>query len=430
MRNGQNHGFKRLLDDTDSPTPSVESNNPCQSVIQTPPGYKQTEVGVIPEDWDAVPLGTVTSDIGDGIHATPVYSSTGEYYFINGNNLRDGYIVVTEETKTVEHSEFKKHRKDLGDSSILMSINGTIGNLALFAGEDVVLGKSAAYLNVKDSVSKLFVYHSLQTEPVKRQSSDGLTGTTIRNLGLGTIRNTTIALPPTKAEQETIAEALSDADALIESLEQLIAKKRDLKQGAMKELLTGKKRLPGFSGEWDEMEIGALCHIEEGEITRGGNTNYLEIGDIDISNKTYGISGKEKLSVPGSVKVPAGTLLISTVRPTRGAITITMETTYVSSAFCRLSIKNYFMFYVVCQNQFLTYLGENSKGGTYPTCRTDDILRYRCSAPRVPAEQAAIAIILSDMDAEIAALEAKLAKVRQLKQGMMHNLLTGRIRLI
>ena len=88
------------------------------------------------------------------------------------------------------------------------------------------------------------------------------------------------------------------------------------------------------------------------------------------------------------------------------------------------------MFYVVCQNRFLTYLGENSKGGTYPTCRTEDILRYRCSAPRVPAEQTAIAAILSDMDGEIAALEAKLAKARQLKQGMMQELLTGTIRLV
>jgi hypothetical protein len=82
------------------------------------PGYKQTEVGVIPEDWDLMPLGMVTSDIGDGIHATPVYSAIGDYYFINGNNLRNGRIVITGETKTVDSSEFKKHRIALGDRSI------------------------------------------------------------------------------------------------------------------------------------------------------------------------------------------------------------------------------------------------------------------------------------------------------------------------
>src|ERR1035437_1815127 len=185
-------------------------------------GYKQTEVGLIPEDWDAESLIMVTTHIGDGIHTTPSYSLHGEYYFINGNNLHEGRIVVTDETKAVDHLEFMKHRIELDETSILMSINGTIGNVALFAGEAVVLGKSAAYLNVYRQVSALFVYYSLQTEVVMRQFSDGLTGTTIRNLGLQTIRNTKIALPPTKAEQEAIAEALSDADALIESQHQLL----------------------------------------------------------------------------------------------------------------------------------------------------------------------------------------------------------------
>ena len=95
-------------------------------------GYKQTEVGVIPQDWDAVPLAKITSDIGDGIHTTPSYASNGNYYFVNGNNLRDGKIVVTPETKTVDYLEFIKYRKQLSDRSILMSINGTIGLLGTF----------------------------------------------------------------------------------------------------------------------------------------------------------------------------------------------------------------------------------------------------------------------------------------------------------
>ena len=134
-----------------------------------------------------------------------------------------------------------------------------------------MLGKSAAYLNVKGDVEKKYAYYSLQTESVKRQFNDGLTGTTIKNLGLGTIRNTQIPLPPTKAEQEAIAETLTDTDALIESLEQLIAKKRHIKQGAMQELLTGKKRLPGFSGEW---EVKRLCDVAE--IRSGGTPSTIQ----------------------------------------------------------------------------------------------------------------------------------------------------------
>ena len=110
---------------------TAEDGRPHAMNTELKPDYKQTEVGVIPEDWDTVSLGAVTSDIGDGIHATPVYSSTGDYYFINGNNLRAGQIVVTEETKTIDHSEFRKHRQNLGDRSILMSINDSV-DLLLF----------------------------------------------------------------------------------------------------------------------------------------------------------------------------------------------------------------------------------------------------------------------------------------------------------
>jgi type I restriction enzyme, S subunit len=140
-------------------------------------GYKQTEAGVIPEEWNAVPMKAITTHIGDGLHGTPIYSSDGGYYFINGNNLNAGKIVITSDTKSVDHSEFAKHRKPLSDRSILMSINGTIGNLALFDGEPVVLGKSAAYLNVKPGISKHFVYHSLQTQIVRvcPKTSGGIT---------------------------------------------------------------------------------------------------------------------------------------------------------------------------------------------------------------------------------------------------------------
>lgn len=122
--------------------------------MEVRPGYKRTEVGIIPEDWNLVSIETITTHIGDGLHGTPVYSTNGEYFFINGNNLNAGRIVFTSDTRSVDRSEYIKHRKPLNDRTILLSINGTIGNLGLFAGEPIVLGKSAAYLNVKPQVSK------------------------------------------------------------------------------------------------------------------------------------------------------------------------------------------------------------------------------------------------------------------------------------
>ena len=100
-----------------------------------PAGYKQTEVGVIPVDWDAVEMEKITAHIGDGLHGTPIYSSNGGYFFVNGNNLSGGKVVATSDTKSVDSSEFIKHRKPLSNRTILLSINGTIGNLALYDGE-------------------------------------------------------------------------------------------------------------------------------------------------------------------------------------------------------------------------------------------------------------------------------------------------------
>ena len=405
------------------------------------PGYKQTEVGVIPKDWDAIPLATITSEIGDGIHMTPFYSATGDYYFINGNNLRDGKIVITLETKTVDHSEFKKYRKNLDNQSVLMSINGTIGNLGLFAGESLVLGKSAAYLNVKDSVSKLFVYLAMQTESVRRQFSDGLTGSTIRNLGLGTIRSTTIALPPTKAEQEAIAEALSDADALIESLDQLIAKKRDLKQGAMQELLTGKKRLPGFSGEWAVQRLGDLADMGSGGTPPSSNLAYYDgnIPWVAISDMTKGgkylESTERNLSVEGLINsaaqmFPVGTVLYA-MYASLGECSIATVPLSSSQAILGIRTKQ------KLSGEFLYYFLQSIKPlvktmgqqGTQTNLNKRMVQDFSLSLPPHPG-QTAIATILSDMDIELAELQSRLAKARLIKQGMMWELLTGRIRLL
>ena len=205
-------------------------------------GDRQTEVGVIPEDWDVSLLSELTSELGDGIHATPIYSN-GEYYFVNGNNLFNGRITISLDTRKVGILEFRKYRKNLSNRSILMSINGTIGNLAYYRDEPIILGKSAAYLNIKKEFSKRFIYFSLQTESVEQFFRDGLTGTTIRNLGLVTIRNTPISIPRQYEEQRAIATVLSDIDAEIAALETRLAKTRSIKQGMMQQLLTGKVRL-------------------------------------------------------------------------------------------------------------------------------------------------------------------------------------------
>ncbi len=171
-------------------------------------GYKLTEVGVIPEDWEVAILANLTNKIGDGLHSSPKYDIYGDYYFINGNNLLNGKIFIYDDTKRVSQKEYSEHKRDLNDTTILLSINGTIGNIAIYNNEKVLIGKSAAYLNQNERIKKNFLYHILQANFLKKYFENELTGSTIKNLGLTSIRQTPLPLPPLH-EQTAIATALS-----------------------------------------------------------------------------------------------------------------------------------------------------------------------------------------------------------------------------
>ena len=229
-----------------------------------PPGYKQTEVGVIPEDWDVKSLSSLSTEIGDGIHSTPDYVRSSQFHFVNGNNLVSDGISITDKTMCVSETEYKKLQKNLTDQTLLLSINGTIGNIAYYKGEQVVLGKSAAFISVGKYVSRRFISYSLKNRPTALYFDNELTGTTIRNLSLQSLRNTPMPLPPTLPEQQAIATALSDVDALLAGLDKLITKKRDLKQAAMQQLLTGQTRLPGFYGKWKVKRLGDVAPLQRG----------------------------------------------------------------------------------------------------------------------------------------------------------------------
>ena len=409
------------------------------------PGYKQTEVGVIPEEWNAVPMEAITTHIGDGLHGTPIYASNGDFFFLNGNNLQEGKIVVTSETRSVNHSEFTKYQKPLSHRSILMSINGTIGNIGLFNGERVVLSKSAAYINVKPDVSRQFIYHFLQTEIVRQQFLDGLTGSTIGNLGLATIRRTQIALPPTVVEQRAIAKALSDMDALLEGLDQLIAKKRDIKQATMQQLLTGKMRLPGFHDAWIILTAGEIGKFHGGfgfpiqwQGKHNGTYPFFKVSDMNNDgNEDYMTAANNYISESvqrrlGANIFPQGSIVLAKV----GAAIFLERKKILGQPSC---IDNNMTAYVMDTQRvdvrfihallLLTRLGDLVSTTALPSINGNQLSGISISLPSLH-EQKAIVAILSEMDTELAVLEHRRDKTTLLKQAMMQELLTGRIRLV
>ncbi|MBQ3712379.1 MAG: restriction endonuclease subunit S [Spirochaetia bacterium] len=154
--------------------------------------------------WDVVTLNDVCDGIGDGLHGTPEYDIDGTYPFINGNNLVDGSIEITAATKMVNEETYKKHFIEISENAILLSINGTLGKLAFYNGEAVMLGKSACYCNLKSKINREFIYGIMKTDAFKGFLESNSTASTIKNVGLKAIRNFNLILPPDDLQTEYV----------------------------------------------------------------------------------------------------------------------------------------------------------------------------------------------------------------------------------
>ena len=204
--------------------------------------FKPSELGQIPKRWEVVNLENLTNRIGDGLHSTPKYVETSAYYFINGNNLDNGRIKIFESTKCISQKEYLRHKIELDTNTLLLSINGTIGNLAFYNGEQVVLGKSAAFINLNEKALPRFIYFFLMSERAKSYFIHELTGTTIANLSLKSIRSTPVTLPPLP-EQKQITSILDSISTQIEKVENKLASLNALKKSLMQDLLSGRVRV-------------------------------------------------------------------------------------------------------------------------------------------------------------------------------------------
>ena len=217
-------------------------------------------------EWKSVKLEEVVDILGDGLHGTPKYSDDGEYYFINGNNL-DGKIIVNEKTKRVGLEQYLKYKKDLNDRTLLVSINGTLGKVAEYGGENIILGKSACYFNVKKDVNKKYIKYILLSDIFKHYIHNYSTGTTIKNLGLKQMREFKIPLPNIE-EQEKIANILSSLDDKIELNNEMNKTLEEMAQSIFKRWFVDFE-FPNEDGEPYKSSGGDMVESELGMIPKG-----------------------------------------------------------------------------------------------------------------------------------------------------------------
>lgn len=204
---------------------------------------KNVKEGELPTGWKQVMIKDIVSKLGDGLHGTPKYTAKGDYYFINGNNLSNGKIVFKESTKRVSLEEYNKYKKVLNEKSILVSINGTLGNIAFYNSEKIILGKSACYFNVLDCINKYYLKYILNGQRFLNYCHNTATGSTIPNVSLKAMREFEIPLPSITEQNKIVQEIesrLSVAAKMEESINQSLQQAEALRQSILKKAFEGK----------------------------------------------------------------------------------------------------------------------------------------------------------------------------------------------
>ncbi|MDP2141753.1 MAG: restriction endonuclease subunit S [Gammaproteobacteria bacterium] len=406
----------------------VSATYSSQQSVGIPKGYKQTEVGVIPEDWEVGVVREIasirTGPFGTLLKASE-YSGKDGVPLISVGEIRKGFLEIDEHTPRV--SEIVTRRLPqyvLRKGDIVFGRKGGVERSALIkeTQDGWFLGSDGIAVRALRRFDHEYLAFQFQSSRIQNWLLQNAIGTTMPSLNQDILGRVLVAIPSESAEQEAIAEVLRDADALIESLEQLLTKKRQLKQGAMQELLTGKTRLPGFSGEWKVTSLSALCGMKSGD----GITS----ADIDDYSPYPCYGGNGLRGYASRFTHDGGFALIGRQGALCGNV-VGVEGKFFASEHAVVVTP-----YSQTDIRWLTYvlatmnLNQYSESSAQPGLSVSKILMLDLDFPPTKSEQTAIAAILADMDAELATLEEKLTKACAAKQGMMQELLTGRIRLV
>ena len=257
----------------------------------------------IPTSWSWARLASITSMLGDGIHRTPEYDVTGTVYFINGNNLSNGSIEIKADTKKVSEQEAEKHKRLLNSTTVLVSINGTLGNVAFYNGENVILGKSACYFNLMGNIDKQYIKHILETEYFTEYAKNVATGSTIKNVPLAGMRNFLIPVPPITEQHRIILGMVrlahsivryNDAQTKLDLLNNVLNEK--LKKSVLQEAIQG-KLVPQLAEEGTAQELLEQIKAEKEKLVKEGKLKKSALNDSIIfrgdDNKYYEQIGKK-----------------------------------------------------------------------------------------------------------------------------------------
>lgn len=372
------------------------------------------------DEWFETTLNNLSNKIGDGLHATPKYDENGEIPFINGNNLINGKIVINESTKLINSDEFKKYNQKFSNNSIFLSINGTIGNIAFYNSESILLGKSVCFIDLSESSNKNLIYYILQSPVLISKFEKELTGTTIKNLSLATVRNTKFLLPNLK-EQTKIAEFLSAVDDKISQLSRQLELLNQYKKGAMQKIFSQEIRFKNENGEdfeeWENSFIGNECKITTGN---KDTQNKIDDGIYPFFVRSQTVERINSYSMDCEAILTSG----DGVGVGKNYHYINGKFDFHQRVYClydfseRLNGKYLFIYF---SQFFFDRVKRLSAKNSVDSVRMDMISKMEIKLPSTP-EQEKIAEFLTAIDERIDHTTAQLTHTKQWKKGLLQQM--------
>lgn len=418
------------------------------SMAEMKSGYKMTEVGVIPEDWEVKELGDITKDMSDGPFGSNLkschYTNKKEVRIIQLSNIgTDGWSDNNRKYTTYKHLDTIR-RCEVKSGNLVIAKMMPAGRAIICPSTDAayVLSSDAVRVNLLECVNNDYAFYCTKSGYYLSQIAENTQGSTRARTSIKKLRNILFCMPDVK-EQVAIATALSDVDSLISALTKKIEKKKAIKLGLMQQLLTGKKRLPGFNDKWKSMLLGDIAEVKDGthqtpQYVKSGGKPFYSVENVtadDFKNVKH-ISLEEHKALTSNYRIEKGDVLMTRIGSIGCCKYVDWDVDasfYVSLALLKINEKydSKFISYLSNIKSFKEEVMLNSLVFAIPQkINLGNISLIKVYIPTSKAEQTAIANILSDCDSEIAALEEKRDKYKEIKQGMMQQLLTGKIRLI
>ena len=397
--------------------------------MEVKPGYKQTEIGVIPDDWEIKTLGDLSRMLTGRTPPTNDKSNYGhDFLFVGPGDLGQAKYIEQSE-KMLSCKGFSKAVQIPTDSIMITCIGSTIGKVGV-AAKPLATNQQINSIVPSTSYDSDFLYYILLLNvPLIRSMASEQAVPIINKTNISSFK---IPCPPLP-EQKRICEPINDIDSLITSLEKLIEKKKLIMQGVMQELLTGKRRLPGFTGEWETKRLGDVSVVIMGQSpdSKYYNTDSKGIpliqGNADIQN---GKSVSRIWTKSITKECQKGAILI-TVRAPVGSVGISSSRACLGRGVCAVQPYSVNERYLYWQLKFSEdKWNESQQGSTFTSVNSNQIKDFCILCPTSFDEQAAIADVIEDIEIEIDLHIKQLNKQILLKQAMMQELLTGRIRLI